>query len=139
MIKSTVLSIAHHSICTLKFNFPTFHFHAGNLQYLSGRSSQRITKITDCPSSCPALSPSPSPVILSLFKRKCSLNRKSHAVGHCTAMETMDGKAIKASTHSKDFFHGLRIESTMMMAMSRSSMMEIIMHFLDLFCKLFAV
>jgi hypothetical protein len=36
-------------------------------------------------------------------------------------------------------FHGFRIESTMMSAITRSNIMEIIMHFLDFFCKLFAV
>lgn len=37
------------------------------------------------------------------------------------------------------FFHGFRMESTMMSAIIKTKIMEIIMHFLDFFCKLFAV
>jgi hypothetical protein len=48
--------------------------------------------------------------------------------------------ADKSSLSSVDyFFHGFKIESTTMIAISRSKIMAIIMHFLDLFCRLFAV
>ncbi|CAL0321842.1 unnamed protein product [Lupinus luteus] len=38
-----------------------------------------------------------------------------------------------------NIFKGFKIENTTMMAMIKSNMMEIIMHFLDFFCKLLAV
>jgi hypothetical protein len=37
------------------------------------------------------------------------------------------------------FFHGFKTARTIKMAMSRSNIIAIIMHFLDFFCKLFAV
>lgn len=37
------------------------------------------------------------------------------------------------------FFHGFKMDRTMMIAITRSNIMEIIMHFLDFFWRLFAV